>query len=322
MKITREHRQKLSYYLKQFYQKYNKENYTVFHFVKFFKARLKENKDAWIGVSGSTGLGKSLFCLISMILFGRPMDMEKNVAYVPKGNEIVQKLDKLKFQTLLVDEAAKNLRAVQWQDKGQQAVSTTSMTDRFKNNLVFLNMPSFNEFTKSLRRGSIQFRAIIPYRNNLFARVIIQRKSRNWRSEDPWSDDLANKKYERVQKRYGELSDDMILGIERSLPNTVMDFVIPNLEIILPDVTAEYERLKTESRIEKAEEDIKASTSHWKEKYQELMVKVSKLLYYNKLGIGKIRVKKQEFAEGLGISPGTFDKYLKQKPKKKVEKRK
>jgi len=89
MKVTGEDRAKLTYYLKEFYKKYPHEKFTIFHAVKSFKKRLKENRrDAWVGVAGDTGTGKSLFALTFMVLFGRPMNLNKNVAYVPKGNEI------------------------------------------------------------------------------------------------------------------------------------------------------------------------------------------------------------------------------------------
>ena len=119
---------------------------------------------------------------MTQILLGRRYWLDKNIAYIPKGNEIIDKFNRLKRDTLLIDEAAAEMRAVNWQSKAQQGVNVAAMTDRFKENIIFLNMPSFDEFTKSMKRGSIMFRAILAYRNNRFARVIIQRKSRNWRS--------------------------------------------------------------------------------------------------------------------------------------------
>jgi len=55
MKITKDHRERLIYYLNEFYQHYPSEKHTIFHFVKYFKLRLKNNKDAWCSVSGDTG---------------------------------------------------------------------------------------------------------------------------------------------------------------------------------------------------------------------------------------------------------------------------
>lgn len=309
-KINKEHRDKLTYFLKKFYEQYPNEKYTIFHFVKYFKQRLKSNKDAWCAVCGNTSVGKSLFVLMSMILFGRKMNLTDNVAYVPKGDEIVKMFDKLSFQTLLIDEAAREMRSVNWQSKAQQGVNIKAMTDRFKNNWVFLNMPNFNEFTKSMRIGNMQFRFIIPYRTDLYARVIVQRKSRNWRSDDPWNDNRANEVYEKVEKRFKDLSNDQILLIERNLDVTVMDFIVPNLEVILPDVTSEYDRLKAESRKETEVVDgVKRNI--YRERYEALLNKVTKILFYNELGIGKFKVSKREMAEKLGVSTGTFTDYLK-----------
>ena len=312
MKIKREQRKKLEGYLKKFYSLYPDEKYTVFHFVKFLKKRLKLKKDAWIGVSGDTSVGKSFFVIMAMILFGRPMSLTDNITYIPKGNEIMQKFNKLKFNTLLIDEAAKQMRSVQWQDKQQQNVNTAAMTERFKNNAVFLNMPNFLEFTKSMKRGNIKFRAIIPYRSDLYARVIIRRKSRNWRSEDAWGDKKANSIYEKYEKKGRGLDNQTILSIERSLPVTVMDFIVPNLELILPDVTETYEELKIKSReIEALSEPGMIKHNIYKSKYQDLLNNITKILYNNELEIGKIKVTKGDIAAALNIGYSTFNTFLK-----------
>ena len=316
MRIKPPQRKKLENYLKEFYNYYPNEKYTVLHFVKYFKRRLKDNKDAWMGVSGDTGSGKSFFVLMCQILFGRPFSLIDNVSYIPKGNEIVDKFQKLKFQTFLVDEAAKEMRSVNWQSKEQQNVNTAAMTERYKNNWVFLNMPNFNEFTKSMRRTNLQFRAIVPYRTKNFARVIIQRKSRNWRSDDPWSDILASKIYENLEKKKQDIDNEAILRIERGLPTTIMDFVIPNLELILPAVTDKYKELKEISREEdmKEEETNKDKKNIYKTKYDKVMCQVTKALYHNTLGIGEVKQSKTEIAKMLGIATGTFNKYLDMAP--------
>lgn len=315
MRITKDHRQRLIYYLNEFYKKYPEEKSTIFHFVKYFKQRLKNNKDAWMSVSGETGSGKSLTVLMAMILFGRPMDLTKNVTYLPTGNEIIEKFNKLKFNCLLVDESAKDMRSVDWQKKSQKKVTTKAMTDRFMNNWIFLNIPNFNELTKSLKQTNITFRAIVIYRTNTYARIVIQRKSRNWRDDDAWGDKLANDIYKRSQKRYKEIDNDIILTIERRLPNHVMDFIVPNLELILPDVTDEYERLKLESR-KKDDDDPKdeKKPNVFKQKYDNLLNIVTKLLVNNELGFGKVRVTKQEIASKLHISTSTLNKYEKMPP--------
>lgn len=311
MKIKPNHRKILIYYLKEFYKRYSEEKYTIFHFNRYLKKRLKNNKDAWIGVSGETGGGKSYFILMNGILFGRPFDLTKNMTYIPKGKEIVEKFSKLKFNIFGIDEAAKEMRSVNWQSKSQQDVNMTAMTERWMNNAVFLAMPNFDEFTKSMRRTSILFRAIVVYRTKEYARVIIQRKSRNWRSPDPWGDDVANKQYERFEKRKQEITNEVILAIERSIPNTIMDFIIPNLELILPKVTEEYKRLKKESR--KIDEQLSLSDPKfnvYKDKYELLMTKVTKLIYNNELDIGAVKTTKQEVANALGVGIVTFNKYL------------
>ena len=310
-KITHRERNKLVAYLKEFYKYFPREKYTIFHFVRNFKNRLKDNKDAWISVSGDTGVGKSLFVIMSQILFGRPYNLINNVSYIPKGDEIVEKFKKLKFQTFLVDEAAKEMRSVNWHSKAQQSVNVAAMTERYLNNWVFLNMPNFNEFTKSMRVGNLIFRAIIPYRTSKYARVFIQRKSRNWRDPDPWGDKFADERYQKVQRRFKEITNDHIDSIERGVPNYIMDFIVPNLELILPDVTAEYERLKQESR-ESNDEGMMSNTEKsnlWREKYKMLFSKVAKLLDLHVVGKETMNVK--QLCDEIGVSPDTFAKYKK-----------
>lgn len=317
-RINHTHRKRLTYFLKKFYENQTAEKYTIFHFVRYFKQRLKEDKlDAWISVSGDTGVGKSYFVLMTMILFGRPMNLVDNVAYIPRGNQIMKMFDKLNFQSLLIDEAARELRSVNWQSKQQQGVNMKAMTDRFKNNLVFLNMPNFAEFTKSMKRGNIQFRAILPFRDQLTARVFIQRKSRNWRSPDPWGDEKLNKIYEKSEKRFKGLDNDQILHIERSSHAHVMDFSIPDLSIILPDVINEYERLKKLSREEDPQEISQESKDKYRKKYEDLMAEVSHLLLDNPLQMGTVQVTRARVAKALGISVATLDNYRKRRKERR-----
>lgn len=307
MRINPKHRKKVVNYLRKFYSYYPKEKYTVFHFVRYFKKRLKNNKDAWLAVSGATGTGKSYFVLMSMILTGRPMTLTDNVCYIPKGSEIRDKFKKLKFNTLLIDEAAKEMRGVNWHSKAQQEVNVDAMTERYLNNMVYLNIPNFRELTKPMREGSILFRVIIPYRTRTHARVIVQMKSRNFRSDDPWNDKAANKIYEKMEKRRIEITNEKMLDIERGLPNTIMDFMVPNLELILPEVTDEYKRLKIESRGEV--EELNKPRDIYKEKYTQTLQKISKMLYNNEFN-GEKKVTKADISRALDITPTTLNKYL------------
>lgn len=311
MKIRPEHRKRVEYYLKEFYKRYPDEKHTIFHFVRYLKIRCKKNKDAWIGVSGDTSSGKSYMTLMMMILFGRPASLTGNVTYIPKGKEIMEKFDKLSFNVMIIDEAAQQMRAVQWQDRAQQRVNIAAMTERYKQNVVFLNLPNFDEFTKSMRRGSIILRMIAIYRTDKYVRVVVQRKSRNFRSEDPWGDKLANERYEKLEKRKIEINNDTMLSIERGIPNTIMDFIVPNLELIVPDITAEYERLKRESRKENDKiDDSGVKRNAYKEKYENMMANVTKILYQNELNIGKVKTTKAEIAAALGVTVDTLNRYL------------
>ncbi len=308
------HRRKVEAYLKKFYSYYPEEKHTIFHLVRYLKQRIKNTKDAWIGVSGNTASGKSLFAIMCLILFGRPASLINNITYIPKGDEISAKFDALDRNVLIVDEAAKEMRAVNWHSKAQQNVNVKAMTDRFKSNVVMMNMPNFDEFTKSMRRGSLIFRVIVIYRTKTHARVIVQRKSRNWRSDDAWGDKLANDKYDFLErKKKKEITNEVMLEIERSIPNTLMDFIIPNLELIVPEITDEYERLKIESRKNQDTVETKTKSTYYKDKYTDLMMKATKILYNNELNIGKARLTKTDLAGSLGVTVETLNRYLNMK---------
>ena len=322
MKITRQDQKRLRFYLTEFYKRFPEEKFTIFHFVRAVKERIKDRKDLWQGICGATSSGKSLFAIMCQIIYGHSYDLTKNVTYIPTGEEIIEKFMQIKNGTLLIDEAAKNLRAIQFHDKQQQAVNTKAMTDRFKGNWVMMNMPNFMEFTKSMKQTNIRLRAIILYRTKLYARVVIQNRRRNWRSEDPWYDEHANKIYEKLEKKYKQIDNELLLKIERGLPNTIMDFIVPNLELILPKITNEYERLKTESRQIEKKADLAKKPDRYKKMYETLMSKVTKLLVSNELNLGKVKVTKGEISAALGVSTQTLNRYIyKKRQENKIIKR-
>lgn len=309
MIITKLHQKRLTFFLNKFYSCYPNEKYTILHYVKWMKERVtKGKKDIWEGVSGDTGGGKSYFMLMALVLYGKKRtSLTRNVTYIPKGDEIEKAFSRLNKEKLIVDEAAREMRAVNWQSKSQQSVNTKAMTDRFKGNWVSMAMPSFSEFTKSMKRSNMQFRTIVLFRTDKFARVIVQRKLSNWRADDPWYDKEADKKYDSAMRKFrGDLTDDQVLSIERSLPNTIMDFIVPDLSLILPDVCDEYERLKLASRDEGKVQEKKVQEEKNKHKglYDDLLNRLSKVLINDELEFKK-RSKapsREELADFLGVS--------------------
>ena len=311
MKITNEHRIILIRRLKEFYANHPNEQFTVFQFVKQFKERHKKNKQTYVGVAGEAGSGKSLFCLTSMILYARPMDLNYNIVYIPDGDEISKKLQEMEFNVLLVDEAARALRALDFAKSEQKKVTMLAQTERFRRNWIFLCLPNFQEFTKSLRTGSIIFRIIVLYRTTTYARIVLHRRSKNWReSADPWYDKESKKLYEKALRR-GEITNERMLGIERKSPSYIMDFIIPNLSKILPEVVNCYEKIKEDSRKKMEEQDKPVSKveNKYKTKYELTLAKVTKLMAYNTLHFGDMKVTNKDIAEALGLSYQVFNKY-------------
>jgi len=183
-------------------------------------------------------------------------------------------------------------------------------TERWANNVLFLLMPNFDEFAKSIREGAMPFRIVIPYRNKEYARVFVYKKSDNWRSDDPWSDKEANDRYEKLRRR-GRLDPEDIDKIERKLDSYLLDFIIPDLGLILPSVIDKYEELKKKSREQLDEVDeVSPKENKYKNQYEQLMAKVAKILKYNLLNLGQVNVTQKEICEELGVSSPVFRKYL------------
>jgi len=323
-KISKSHRLKLTWFLKKFYSYYPNEKFTIFNLVRWIKQRNKDNKQTWLPVAGETGTGKSYFGLMMSALYGRPFSLTKNIGYVPKGDEIFSKLAEIRFGTYIIDEAARELRAVNWARKSQQSVVVKAQTDRYQQNLVMIMLPNFNELTKSLRETSVIMRAVLVYRTPQYARVIIHRKSRNWRSEDPWCDEEANSHYKRAEKKNGEISNDMILEIERKIGSYVMDFIVPNLELALPDVTNSYIYLKEKSRNdmsddEEGEDPKSKKIKKLKEDYDDVLGKVTNMLLYNTLNLGIKKVTKSVIAKELNISMNKLNDALEHNRKSKFK---
>jgi len=310
LKITIQHRERLIEGLKRFYSRYPNEKWNIFHFIKLIRYRIKQDRDAVIGVSGTTGSGKSRYTIMASILMGWRFDLIENVSYIPKGTEISDRLSKMRKRCYIVDEAIRATRKTDWQSKAQKGVIEKIFTERWANNVLFLLMPNFDEFAKSIREGAMPFRIVIPYRNKEYARVFVYKKSDNWRSDDPWSDKEANDRYEKLRRR-GRLDPEDIDKIERKLDSYLLDFIIPDLGLILPSVIDKYEELKKKSREQLDEVDeVSPKENKYKNQYEQLMAKVAKILKYNLLNLGQVNVTQKEICEELGVSSPVFRKYL------------
>jgi hypothetical protein len=286
-------------------------------FVKWFKNRHKGkvittsegkqrvgSKQTIMPVIANTGVGKSYFAIMSSILYGRPFSLDSNISYMPLANEISTKINKLNFSTFIVDESAVSMRSVSWQNKDQQKVTAYAQTERFRANWVFFLLPNYKELTTSIRDGSSEFRIFMPYRTDNHARVIVQGKSKNFRHDDAWGDKLANKMYEKAESRKKELNHEAILELERKQPFYIMDFIIPNLELILPNVCSAYNDLKIKSREQK--EEIKKD--FWKDEFAPRCLKV---IYYDELGLKDgARITHERIAKVLGISVSQVSKLI------------
>ena len=313
MRIYKDYRLKLIKGLKKFYEKFPGEKWTVFDLMRFIKQRLNNNRDCWVAVSGSTGSGKSYLTIMGSILLGRPFDLVKNISYIPKGTEIADRLQEMKKQAYIVDEAIRAARKTDWMKKSQKKVIEKIFTERYLNNLCFLLMPNFKEFSKSLKEGAVPFRLVVLYRTKQYAHVFVYKISDNWRSEDPWSDDIANKVYKKKEEK-DILDYNTMSKIEKNLPSYLMDFKIPNLALILPDVVEEYERLKIDSR-KQSEDDEEDAPDKYKVKYNDVLGKIVELIRSNSFNLGKVDSHKISFASiarELGVSSNVISKSFKE----------
>ena len=307
-------RKKIKLYLKHYNKFVGQTSMNIFHLARNMKQRIKNGYDAWAGVSGETGTGKSQFVLMVIALMGRRFNLKDNVAYFPKGNEISNKFDKLNGGELLIDEAGKSMRGVNWHNKDAQGVNVKAMTDRFLGNTVWMNMPDYSEFMGSTKKA-FQFRIHLLYRDEVGAMVVVHRKIGYGITKEQWAETTSEKNFKDfTYKRRGSMIPNNFekLSLHLRLPTYVMHFKVPALEWIVPEYIEAYQQLKVESRKEQPEDDGKEMGSR-----QQGYIKVIGLALEGEIKAG---VPTKDLAKKYGVKVRTMQLWLRKAKQEAQEK--
>ena len=242
---------------------YCKEHHPkIIQVVKQFRTRTKK-KDNQIVIEGETGSGKSVMtlCLLCCLahLFDRELNLERNVIYFPKTQELSERLTILGEKEILwVDETIKSLYKGRWMNKDAMASNETVQTERFRNNTVAYCLPNFSELTKSFRDVNIKFRIWCVSTDPAAAVVRVKEKhpdiiqrSGAWHSEE---------RFQTLKKRnISPLSTtDEYLNAERQMDGYAADFDWPDLQNV-PELCGWhllYELFKKRSRVMAKEEEV------------------------------------------------------------------
>ena len=243
---------------------YCKEHHPkIIQVVKQFRTRTKK-KDNQIVIEGETGSGKSVMtlCLLCCLahLFDRELNLERNVIYFPKTQELSERLTILGEKEILwVDETIKSLYKGRWMNKDAMASNETVQTERFRNNTVAYCLPNFSELTKSFRDVNIKFRIWCVSTDPAAAVVRVKEKhpdiiqrSGAWHSEE---------RFQTLKKRnISPLSTtDEYLNAERQMDGYAADFDWPDLQNV-PELCGWhllYELFKKRSRVMAKDEEEK-----------------------------------------------------------------
>jgi len=108
------------------------------------RAAKKRKLDAVIIIDGDEGFGKTGISILCAYYIAQQTGREftlKNVFFDPK--EVIQFINSTKKQIIVWDEAALGGLASGWQSKVQQMLIQTLMTCRYRQHIIFFNVPKF-----------------------------------------------------------------------------------------------------------------------------------------------------------------------------------
>lgn len=270
------------------------------YFCKEVRKDLRNQYDYVIAITGYPGTGKSQLASIVGLLIDFEYEFDFNICFIPTSKEVEQGYMKLPMYSILhVDEASRGLHKQRWYDKVQQTLNTLYDTERENHYIcTLLLMPRFQNFAENFRN----FR--IKYWINILDRgiAIIYKRDEDKDAKDPWHIDESYKfKYKKWRgKKIYERGIDAVIRMEQQTANYWFYFKIPEMP---PDIWAEYQELKKESRHVK---DIDVKVEDYKEKQQrEKLERWSKVKELAEGGYNQ-----NQIAVSLGVSSRTVRNYL------------
>jgi predicted XRE-type DNA-binding protein len=132
-------------------------NQSLKNFANALKARLANDWDSVIALSGYEGTGKSTLAIwLGILTDGNGFDLDQNAAYLPDHTEIEGKFEALKPKSVfVVDEAAKVLYKLRWMDKLQVRLNQMYQTERWQNKCTILCIPRFTDLNDYFRNHRV-----------------------------------------------------------------------------------------------------------------------------------------------------------------------
>jgi len=283
---------------------------------KEIRQRLKADFDAVLAVSGADpGIGKTHLGIQLGMQIDKNFDLDKNIAYLPDDQEIIEKFNKIdQYSVLQIDEAGNVLYKLQWMSRMQQSINQMYMTERKQNKCTILCIPRFTDLNEHFRNYRVKFWIWIPTRGV----GILYRRDDDKDARDPWHFDdnrrFKRKFWERRGKRMTEITIEELVKIEKQTTNYVCHFTFDKLpeelENKYKEYHAKYKKISQEREIEKQLESMSTTS-----KRKELML--GKLI--GEL-IEKTGMTQKEVSELLKCNVATTNSYLKIGGKRNLDK--
>lgn len=233
-------------------------------FCNAIKKRLSQDWDCIIAITGESGKGKSVLAIQLSQLIDPDFSMEKNMCFIPNGDEIREKFKTIKRKgVLLIDEAVRSLHKHSWADKTQQAIIRYYDTNRYRNVCTFLLVPRFFSLSEHLRNFRVNIWIDVIERG----RAIVYTKIQDKDEEDVWKT-KDNQKLKAKHFGYRKVTEidisDRIVS-ERKLSTYTMEFKFNDIDEATKE---EYLRLKEKSREYEDDDFNKRSLSQlWKDRF-------------------------------------------------------
>lgn len=253
----------------------NKLDPDLLHFAKVVRARLRQDKDMVICLSGGEGSGKSTMAIVLGALIDGRFDLEKNVSYIPNEKEVKEEFYRLKrYQYYLIDEAIRALYKMNFMSNLQQMLIRIWATERFQNKCTTLIIPRFRDLTENFRNHRVMVWIHVISRGHAIAYL----KDDDAHIQDPWHIEETSKYKQRRYKNKNPslLSIEDRVRIEKNTRNFMAYFQFPDLP---REIKEKYDELKLESRRKYDEEEASKEDTKISMQAKELRKLRDRMIY-------------------------------------------
>lgn len=220
------------------------QNKTFDFFIRKIKARLRDDWDLVIGITGPEGSSKSTLALKMGFAIDKNFDIENNVSYLPDAAEIFEKLNSIsQFGVYVIDEAVRVLHKHHWFDNLQQKINEWYATERYQNKCTILCIPRFKNLTENFRNHRVNIWIHILARGV----AVVYLKDLDKDVDDPWHIKFNQKRKMKYSqsRRVADITIWDQLRLERRTKNYLFDFAFDDLPEFERDI---YRGLKEKSR--------------------------------------------------------------------------